>query len=246
MDKMLYISMSGLKQTLQAQATNSHNLANVSTSGFRANLQTFTDAQVYGAGFSSRSYSQFSDNGVDLSAGTIISTGKDLDIAIKGDGFIAAQGSTGQEGYTRAGNLKVSANGQLTSATGQPILGNGGPIVIPPSSKIEIGKDGTISAIPLGQGSATVTILDRIKLVNPDKNKLSKGADGLLYLPDNAVADADANISVVKGFVEGSNVNAIDAMVNMIDLARNFEMQSKMMKKSEEMDGASSRLLTMS
>jgi len=238
--------MSGLKQTLQAQANNSHNLANVSTPGFRANLQAFTDAQVYGSGYNSRSYSQFSANGVDHSAGSIIRTGNDLDIAIKGSGYIAVQGSAGQEGYTRAGNLKVSSNGLLTTSTGLPVIGNGGPIVIPPSSKIEIGKDGTISAIPLGQGATTVAILDRIKLVNPDKEKLTKGADGILYLPDNGVADADAKIGVEKGFIEGSNVNAIDAMVNMIDLARNFEMQSKMMKKSEEMDGASTRLLTMS
>lgn len=242
---MLYVSMSGLKQVLQAQAANSHNLANVSTPGFRADLQTFKDQQVYGDGYASRSYTSVNANGVDHSFGSIVNTGKDLDIAIKGEGYMAVQASDGREGYTRAGNFSISANGLLLDSNGRSVMGNGGSISIPPSEKIEIGVDGTISIIALGQQANTLAVLDRIKLVNPDKQQLSKGTDGLLYMPNNGTADADAKVRVVQGALETSNVNVIDAMVNMISLARTFEMQNKMMQTSKENDANSGKLLSL-
>jgi len=240
---MLYISMSGLKQILQAQARNSHNLANVSTTGFKADLQLFKDAQVYGPGYSSRSYSVASDNGVDLSAGGIASTKNDLDIAVKGKGFIAVQSPDGGEAYTRSGSMHITQNGRLLNGSGHPVMGDGGPISIPPASKIEIGGDGTISIVSKGQDSTTLAAIDRIKLVNPDIKDLVKNPNGLLVLKNGEDAVADAKVKVVSGFLESSNVNVIEAMVSMIELARNYEMQSKMMKKSEENDSVSSRLL---
>lgn len=246
MDKMLYISMSGLKQVLRAQAANSHNLANVSTPGFRADLQAFKDMQVHGAGHSSRSYSVVNENGADFSEGGLIHSGNDLDIAIKGKGFMAVQSTDGREGYTRSGSLQISQNGLLLNSAGHAVIGNGGPITIPPSSKVEIGEDGTISVIPTGQASTSLAVIDRIKLVNPEQQSLAKGDDGLFYLPDVATAEADAAVKVVSGYIEGSNVNVVDAMVTMIELAREFEMQSKLMKTSEENDGSSAKLLTMS
>lgn len=246
MDKMLYISMSGLKQVLRAQAANSHNLANVSTPGFRADLKAFQDMQVFGPVHSSRNYAVMNENGTDFSEGRIIHSNNDLDIAIKGQGFIAVQSSDGREGYTRAGSLHVSQNGLLLNNEGNAVLGNGGPITIPPSSKIAIGKDGTISVIPTGQDSTTLAVIDRIKLVNPDQQSLQRGEDGLFYLPDAAIANPDAAVQVASGYVETSNVNVVESMVTMIELARHFEMQSKLMKTSEENDGASSKLLGMS
>jgi len=246
MDKMLYISMSGLKQVLRAQAINSHNLANVSTSGFKADLQSFKDEQVYGAGQASRSYAVIGKDGADFSAGSNIHTGNDLDIAFKGKGFMAVQSSDGREGYTRTGSLQISQNGLLSNSAGYPIIGNGGPISIPPASKVEIGEDGTISVVPTGQESTSLAVIDRIKLVNPDEKSLQKDNDGLFYLKDASPAEADASVRVLSGYVEGSNVNVIDAMVDMIQLSRNFEMQSKMMKTSQENDGASAKLLSLS
>ncbi len=251
MDKMLYISMSGLKQTMRAQAINSHNLANVSTTGFRADLQAFKDEQVYGPGQQSRFYSVSQDKnvsgGTDFSEGSIIATGNDLDVAIKGDGFIAVQSSDGREGYTRAGNLQISQNGLLMNAAGRQIIGNGGPISIPPSSKVEIGEDGTVSVIPVGQSSASLAVIDRIKLVKPEHQSLTKGNDGLFYHKDPAVTiiDADASVKLASGYTEGSNVNVIEAMIEMIELARSFEMQSKIMKESKQNDSTSTKLMSL-
>jgi len=246
MDKMLYISASGLKQIMRSQAVNAHNLANASTPGFRADLQAFKDVQVYGSGSSSRNFSVMDKIGTDFTEGRIVHTGNDLDIAINGKGFMAIQSGDGREAYTRSTSLQVSQNGLLLNSAGHQVMGNGGPITLPPSSKVEIGEDGTISVIPVGQDSTTLAVIDRIKFVNPDEGSLSKGDDGLLYMEDSAVAPADAFVKVVSGYVESSNVNVIDAMVTMIELTRNFEMQSKMMKNAEENDSNSSKLLTVS
>jgi flagellar basal-body rod protein FlgF len=246
MDKMLYIAASGLKQIMRSQSVNTHNLANVSTPGFRADLQAFKDMQVYGSGHSSRNYSVMDRIGTDFTEGRIVHTGGDLDIAIKGKGFMAIQSSDGREAYTRSTSLQVSQNGMLLNSAGHQVIGNGGPISLPPSSKVEIGEDGTVSVVPIGQSSASLAVIDRIKLVNPEERALSKGDDGLLYLQDADTAPADALVKVASGYVESSNVNVIDAMVNMIELTRNFEMQSKMMKSAEENDSNSSKLLTVS
>lgn len=246
MDKMLYISASGLNQIMRSQAVNAHNLANVNTAGFRADLQAFKDAQVYGPGFSSRSYSVMDKIGTDFSEGQMVYTGTDTDVAIKGKGFMAIQSSDGREAYTRSTSLQVSQNGLLLNSAGHPVMGNGGPISIPPASKIEIGEDGTISVIPVGQSSTALAIVDRIKFVNPDEQSLSKGADGLLYMQNDEIAPADALVKVASGYVESSNVNVIDAMVTMIELNRNFEMQSKMMKSAKENDSNSTKLLSVS
>lgn len=237
--------MSGLKQILQAQTANSHNLANVSTPGFKADLQAFKDVQVYGDGYASRSYTEASATGMDHSAGAIISTGNDLDIAIKGEGYLAVQASDGREAYSRAGNLHISTNGILLDSSNHPVLGNGGPISIPPAQKMEIGVDGTISIIPLGAEASSLAVVDRIKLVNPEKKQLVKGEDGLLNVKDGNAADTDASVRIVQGAVEGSNVNVVDAMVNMINLARTFEMQSKVMQTSKENDARSSKILSL-
>lgn len=245
MDKMLYISMSGLKQIMQAQAANSHNLANVSTPGFKADLQAFKDMQVYGDGYASRSYTDVGSNGVDHTSGSIIHTGKDLDVAIKGEGYLTVQSSDGREAYSRAGNMHISANGLLQDSSGRAVLGNGGPISIPPAEKMEIGVDGTISIVPLGQDASTLAVIDRIKLVTVDKTQLSKESDGLLYLANNETASVDASVRLVQGSLESSNVNVIDAMVDMINLARTFEMQSKVMQVSKENDAKSGKLLSL-
>jgi len=246
MDNMLYIAMSGLKQVLRSQAINSHNLANVSTPGFKADLQYFKDEQVYGAGHASRSYSVVGDNGTDFTGGSNMHTGNDLDIALKNKGYLAVQSEDGREAYTRSGSLQISQNGLLSNSAGHPVMGNGGPISIPPSSKVAIGEDGTISIIPAGQSSTSLAVIDRIKLVNPNENQIIKGDDGLFYLKDGAQAQADAAVGVVSGYVESSNVNVINSMVEMIQLSRNFEMQSKMMKTSQENDGTSTKLLSFS
>ena len=246
MDRMLYIAMSGAKQTMLAQSANSNNMANANTTGFRADLAAFRSMPVYGAGEPTRVYAMAERAGVDSSSGAIIPTGRELDVAIKDDGWIAVQTSDGSEAYTRAGNFKIDAGGVITTRNGLPILGNGGPIALPPAEKVEIGTDGTISIRGIGQSASTLTVIDRIKLVKINGNDLIKGTDGLIRKIDGNVATVDASVNLIAGALESSNVSAVESMVSMITLARQYEAQIKMMKAAEDMDSASSELLSIS
>jgi flagellar basal-body rod protein FlgF len=246
MDRSLYIAMSGAKQTLLAQTANANNLANTQTTGFKSDLEQFRSQPVFGAGYPTRVYAMTERPGTDLSHGAMQTTGRDLDVAINGEGFIAVQGADGKEAYTRAGDLRVTPEGLLQTGAGLQVLGQGGPIAIPPSEKLTIGGDGTISIIPIGTGNATTLLeIDRIKLVNPELANLEKLNDGLLHIKDGQPLVADANVKLASGVLEGSNVNPINAMVDMIELARNFELQTKMMKSVDENAGASARLMQM-
>ena len=243
MDKFLYVAMSGAKETLRAQAANSHNLANASTTGFRADLSAFQSRAVAGSGYASRVYATNTSTGWDQSSGAQMSTGRNLDIAINGDGFIAVQGRDGREAYTRAGELIVDANGQLMTKTGLPVLGDGGPLSVPPNNTLAIAPDGTISIVPQGQGPQTTASIGRIKLVNPGNANLDRGDDGLFRMRDGTDAPSEANVRVTPGTLESSNVNAAEAMVNMIELARNFELQVKAIHTAQEDGAASAQLL---
>ena len=246
MDRSLYIAMSGAKQTLLAQTTNANNLANAQTTGFKSDLEQFRSQPVYGAGYPTRVYAMTEKPGTDLSHGAMQTTGRDLDVAIDGDGFIAVQGTDGKEAYSRAGDLRVTPDGLLQTGSGLQVLGQGGPISIPPAEKLTIGGDGTISIIPMGAGNATTLMeIDRIKLVNPELTNLEKLNDGLLHTKDGKPLAADANVKLASGVLEGSNVNSINAMVDMIELARNFELQTKVMKSVEENSAASAKLIQM-
>ena len=234
MDEMIFLAMTGAKQTEYAQTINSNNLANVSTTGFRADLHSFSSVPIDGPGIDSRVNAVVESYGTDFTQGPIATTGRDLDVAVQGNGFIAVQAPDGSEAYTRAGDLRVEAGGLLSTGAGHLVMGNGGPVAIPPNSSLLIGGDGTISVQPLGQGPETLAIVDRIKLVNPDVSMLQKGSDGLLRMPEDEVADADASVSVMSGALEQSNVNVAKTLVNMIELARQYEMQINVITKSEE------------
>jgi len=243
MDRFLYVAMTGAKETLQAQAVNNHNLANASTTGFRADLSAFQSRAVAGPGFASRVYATNSTTGIDTTFGALQSTGRDLDVAVQGNGFIAVQAPNGSEAYTRAGDLRVDANGLLSNGTGHTLLGADGPITVPPYSSLMIGGDGTVSIVPLGQTANTLSAIGRIKLVNPDPNTLQRGADGLFRSVDGVPAAADANTRIASGVLESSNVNIADAMVTMIQLSRQFDLQVKAMRTAEDNAASSSQLL---
>lgn len=245
MDRMLYLSMSAAKNTLQAQSINSHNLANVTTSGFRQDLAQFRSMPVLGPGQASRVFALSERPGVNLSPGSINYTDNELDIAIDGSGWMAIMTQDGSEAYTRAGDLRVSANGLLENGAGYQVLGNAGPISIPPAQKIEIGSDGTISIRPVGQDERTLATVDRIKLVNPQAEELYKGLDGQMRLKDGSNAVPDASVRLFSGALESSNVSMVEALVDMISLARQFEMNIKAMQTVQENDEAASRLLQM-
>jgi flagellar basal-body rod protein FlgF len=246
MDRMIYVAMSGAKETLIAQANNSNNLANVNTPGFMEDLNQFRSMPVFGQGFPTRVYALDERPDINFEKGSEQATGNPLDIAVKGDGFFAVQAPDGNEAYTRRGDLKIDANGLVTNGEGLPLIGNGGPIALPPYEEIEIAPDGTITILPEGATPDALAIIDRIKMVNPEIDQMTKGDDGLMRMNTGAGADADAFVSLASGALESSNVNVADALVNMIELSRKFEMQVKMMKTSEELDSASASLMRMS
>ncbi len=245
MDRSLYIAMSGAKQTLLAQASNANNLANSQTTGFKADFDQFRAMPVFGPGFPSRVYAMTERPGTDLSAGSVFTTGNELDVAIKGEGWLAVEGKEGQEAYTRAGDLRITTEGNLETGAGLAVYGNDGAINIPPAEKIEIGNDGTISIIPIGENANTLVVLDRIKMVNPELSNLEKLNDGLMYTKDGGGLQADANVTLVQGALEGSNVNTVAALVEMIELARNFELQTKVMKNADDNSGYTAKLMQM-
>ena len=246
MDEMIYLAMTGAKQTEFAQAINSNNLANINTTGFRADLHSFSSVPIDGPGIDSRVNAVVESYGTDLTQGPTVNTGRDLDIAIQGDGFIAVQAPDGSEAYTRAGDLHVNPGGLLSTGAGHLVLGDGGPVAIPPNISLLIGSDGTVSVQPIGQGPETVAIVDRIKLVDPDLQRLAKGTDGLLHLPDGEVAEASASVHITSGALEQSNVNVAMTLVNMIELSRQYETQINVIKTSKEDADAAALLMSVS
>jgi flagellar basal-body rod protein FlgF len=240
---MLYVAMTGASQIQAAQAVNNHNLANVSTAGFRADLEAMRALPLYGPGYPTRVYVQRELAGTDMSAGRIVQTGRELDIAVNGEGWIAVQAPDGTEAYTRAGDLRLTTAGQLVTGAGHPVLGRGGPIALPPAEKIEIGADGTISIRPLGQSAAALAQADQIKLVNPPKDQLAKGPDGLMRLKTGVASAPDANVRLQTGALESSNVNAVDAMVSMMEMARQYELQVRLMRVAQENDAAATETM---
>lgn len=243
MDRAIYLAMNGASQTMRAQAQAAHNLANVSTVGFRAEMASLDRLPVAGDGLPSRVNVIEHSLGADFSIGPQISTGHDLDISIQGQGWIAVQGRDGVEGYTRAGDLQIDANGLLVTSSGLPVLGDAGPITVPLFSKLDIGQDGTVSVVPQGQGPQTISSVGRIKLVNPERSQLQRSADGLMRMADGSNAPADAAVTVVSGVIEGSNVNPTRALMEVISLSRQFEMQVRAIQTADDNAEAATRLL---
>jgi flagellar basal-body rod protein FlgF len=243
MDRMLYVAMSGAKETLMAQANASSNLANANTTGFLADLNQFRSMPVFGQGHPTRVYALDERPAIDFNHGSLQYTGRDLDVAVKDGGWIAVQARDGNEAYTRRGDLQVDENGLLLTGNDLPVMGNGGPIAVPPFDKIDIGADGTVSIRPAGATSDALAVIDRIKLVAPQYEQMKKGDDGLMRLKNGGEAEEDAAQRVVSGALEASNVNVVNEMVDMIELSRRFELQVKMMKTAEDASAAGASIL---
>ena len=243
MSQVYVTAMENARQIMLAQAVNANNLANASTTGFRSDFSQALALQVVGDGYLSRAYNQSETPASDFVQGPLRQTGNDMDIAIQGEGWISVIAPDGSEAYTRAGELTLSPLGELITSDGMPVLGNAGPIALPPFEKLEIGNDGTLSIRELGQGPQVMSVLDRIKLVNPDNQDLVKGADGLFRRRDGAEEIADGNVRVAAGYLEGSNVNVVDAMVEMIGLTRNYELNIKLMQTAERNSEVAAKLL---
>lgn len=240
MDRLIYTAASGARALMQRQDGIANNLANASTPGFRADQVAFRAVPVRGDGVPTRVVALEASAGFDARSGPIETTGRDLDVAVQGPGYLAVQAPDGTEAYTRAGALQVSPEGVLVSPTGLPIAGEGGTLNIPDGAKISIARDGTVSA-QLANGPAQR--VGQIKLVNPPANELRKGDDGLLRLEDGADAQPDPAVRLAAGALEGSNVSVVEAMVGMIAAARQFETQMKLLQSAEQNDQRAAQLL---
>ncbi len=246
MDKALYIAMSGAKQNMYAQRAHSNNLANVNTTGFKEDFAQARAMPVYGEHHPTRAYALTERPATSFEQGPLQETGNPLDVALSGEGWIAVQSPDGGEAYTRAGDFQIDVNGLLRTGAGLQVLGEGGPIAIPPSANVEVGADGAISVLPLG-GDGVIAQVDRVRLVNPDPVTIEKRGDGLLYVKDgNPLPELDEDVRVESGFLEGSNVNAVSALTEILSLSRQYELQVKLMSQADQISEASARLLQFS
>ena len=247
MDRMIYVGMSGAKQAMEQQASVANNMANVSTPGFRAQINNFRAVPVVGVEAATRAMVVASTPGADLRSGPMMQTGRALDVAVRGDGWLALQMPDGSEAYTRVGNLQVGADGQLTTLDSRPVAGESGPLSVPPGSALVITNEGVVSAIGAGDPAVGAAEVGRLKLVNPPAADLVRGDDGLFRMrAGGAPAQADPNVRLLTGTLEGSNVNPVEVMVDMIANARRFEMHMKTLQTAESNDQQANKLLSSS
>lgn len=245
MDRMIYIAMTGAREVTRQQAAVSHNLANISTHGFKQELNVFRALPVVGEGAKTRAFVLETTPRADFTQGNIQQTGRSLDVAVRGEGWIAVQDAAGQEAYTRMGHFQVGANGMLQTTNGYTVLGDNAPVAVPPDQDVMIGKDGSVSAIPVGENVAAVTLAGRIKLVKPTETDLVRGEDGLFRLNTGQPAQADATVQLVSGALESSNVNPAEALVSMVSLSRQFEMNMRVLRVADENHRSADKLLSM-
>ncbi len=246
MDRLIYVAMNGAKATLERQAATANNMANVSTVGFKGQLDAFRALPVVGQGARTRVFTVETTLSADWKEGPILQTGRKLDVAVNGRGWIAVQGPGLREGYTRAGDLQVSANGLLQTRSGFNVLGEGGPITAPPNTEVSIGDDGTVSAIPTDSIPNTVNILGRIRLVNPPERDLVRGEDGLFRMRSATPVPTDPNVTLTSGALEGSNVSMVEALVEMIAQARHYDTQIKLLQTAETNARSWSQVMSLS
>ncbi|MGE0071525.1 MAG: flagellar basal-body rod protein FlgF [Thiomonas sp.] len=242
----LWIAATGARAILQQQTVTANNLANVNTTGYRGEQAQFRALPVYGNALPSAVYTALQGNSSDFQQGPINHTGRALDVAIQGPGWIAVQAAGGGTAYTRNGDLQVSADGILTTSDGHPVLGQGGaPISLPPLQSVQIGADGTVSGVPVGGQPNALVVLNRIQLVNPPASQLQRGADGL-FRDTTGTAQPDGTVQLAIGALEGSNVSPVQAMIQMLDDTRAFEIQTKLMQTVDQNHQAAAQLLNVS
>ncbi|HUL93795.1 MAG TPA: flagellar basal-body rod protein FlgF [Burkholderiales bacterium] len=246
MDRMIYLAMSGAKNLLDRLAVTSNNLANASTAGFRAETQSFRAVHVQSDTLPTRTFALEATTGADLTPGPLMATGRALDVAVEGKGWIAVQLADGSEAYTRNGSLQIDENGVLQTRNGFNVSGGGGPISIPANTEVTIGGDGTVTSVPTSNFLNQTTPIGRIKLVNPDEADLERGADGLFRLRGGGEAEVDARVKLSAKYLEGSNVNPSEALVEMIAIARQFDTQMKLMQSADSNAQQATKLYSMS
>ncbi len=245
MDKMIHINLKAMQGIMNRQTAIANNMANADTTGFRAEIVNARALYVQGEGLASRASTSEAVTGADMHAGTVENTGGALDVALNGDALLGVQAADGAEAYTRRGDLMVNQSGLLTTGDGFPVLGQGGPITLPPADKISIAANGAISIVPAGGDPAQQIEVGRLKLVSPQGSEIKKGLDGLFRVPGDGALPEDPDATVTTGALEGSNVNMTQALVDMIEASRAWETQVKMLTTAQEMDDGGASIMRM-
>ncbi|MDO6416551.1 flagellar basal-body rod protein FlgF [Sphingomonas sp. BIUV-7] len=243
MDRLIYSSLAAMRGAMSRQATIGNNLANVNTAGFRGEVTHAQAMWLSGKGLDTRATVSGEVSGADMSAGAVMATNRSLDVAVDGDAMLTVQAADGSEAYTRRGDLQMSDSGLLTTGDGKVVMGEGGPITLPPYDSLSIGKDGTVSIVPVGGKAQDVQVVDRLKLVSPKGSQIAKGLDGLFHEISGGTLPADPDAKVTGGSLEGSNVNASSALIDMIDASRSWETQVKMLSTAQELDKSAADLM---
>jgi flagellar basal-body rod protein FlgF len=245
-DRLIYSSLAAMRGAMSRQATIANNLANVNTAGFRGEFTSAEAEWLKGSGLNGRATMSQDVTGADMTPGTVTATGRDLDVAINGGALLAVQATDGSEAYTRRGDLQLSDSGLLTTGDGAPVLGQSGPITLPPADSVSIGKDGQIWIVPQGGDPKSPQAVDRLKLVSAGGSNIKKGLDGLFRVDGDGALPADPDASLTAKSLEGSNVNASATLVDMIDASRSWEAQIKMLTTAQELDKSSAQLMQLS
>lgn len=234
MDRVLYLAMTGAKHEAWQQATTANNLANVNTNAFKADLAAFRALPVVGDGVPTRTYVVDNTVGFDASQGSLNQTGNPNDFALGTPGFFAVQAADGQEAYTRDGGFVLDSTGIMRTRSGLVIMGDGGPITAPTGARVQLGQDGSVIAVPLAGADRTPQLIGQIKLVNPAPKEVYKGEDGLFRPNGGGQLAADPDVKLVAGALEASNVNSVEALVQMISHGRQFDLNIKMMQTTQQ------------
>ena len=243
MDRLIHTALTALRAAQTRQTVTANNLANASTTGFRAEIAGASSLWAAGAGLPDRAFASEEVRGADMRSGARTATGRPLDIAIDGDALLGVQTDDGDEGYTRRGDLVLDASGILTTGDGKPVIGDSGPVSLPPADSIRIGATGEIWVVPEGGDPATPQLIDRLKLASPQGSVIVKGIDGLFRLRGGGVLPADPDARLAAATLEGSNVDASTALVDMIEASRGWDNQVKLLTTARDLDAATANLM---
>jgi flagellar basal-body rod protein FlgF len=247
MDRLIYTSLSAMRALMQRQTVTAANLANANTTGFREDMADATSVYMAPGGgvVATRAQAEQSVQRADTKAGAVTATGRDLDVAMEGDAMLAVQAPGGGEAYTRRGDLQVADSGLLTTGDGSPVMGDGGPITLPPADKVSVDKTGAVWIVPQGGDPAQPQQVEQLKLVSPVGSKITKGDDGLFRVAGGGTLPSDPEARVSPDALEGSNVSVTKTLTDMIDASRAWETQVKMLAGAKEMDSSAADLMNL-
>lgn len=243
MDRVIYTSLTAMRGSMARQTAIANNLANAQTPGFRADMAEAQTLWLHGSGLDARAVTSEEVIGADMQAGTVMATGRDLDIAMQGEAMLVVQAPNGEEGYTRRGDLKLASSGLLTTGDGHPVQGAQGPVTIPPADSIRVDEEGRVWVVPAGGDPENPLQVDRLRLAGPTGSDIVKGLDGLFRVRGGGILPDDPEARVVTRSLEGSNVSATTALVSMIEASKAWDSQLKLISDAREMDSSTANLM---